>query len=125
MLDPERMVRHISSWLELDDAQTQELTNVVRAAEPQIHALRERAETNRGAIEALDGTARDYGASIQNLAVENGQIATEMTLLMSQLRVDIQSKLTAEQQLKLAEGKERMRRRWAGKRRAPAEETEL
>ena len=43
MLDPERMVRHISSWLELDDAQTQELTNVVRAAEPQIHALRERA----------------------------------------------------------------------------------
>ena len=125
MPDPERMVRHISSWLGLDETQTQELTNVVLAAKPQLLALREKARTNREAIAALDGSASDYGVNIHNLAVENGQIATEMTLLLSQLRVDIHSKLTEQQRQKLAEGADRMRHRRDGKRRAPSGETEL
>jgi Spy/CpxP family protein refolding chaperone len=123
--DPERMVRHISSWLELDEAQTQELANVVLAARPQLLALREKALVNREAIAALDGSASDYGVNIHNLAVENGQIATEMTLLISQLRVDIHSKLTEEQRQMLAEGADRMRHRRDGKRRAQPGETEL
>lgn len=125
MPDPERMVGHISSWLELDETQTQELTNVVLAVKPQLLALREKARANREAIAALDGSASDYGVNIHNLAVENGQIATEMTLLVSQLRVDIHSKLTDEQRQKLTEGANRMRHGRGGQRRAQTSETEL
>ena len=119
MPDPEQMVAHISRWLELDDAQTLELENVVVAAQPQMLALRERARTNRAAIAALDGQASDYSTQIETLAIENGQIATEMTVLVSQLRVDIHSKLTDEQRQRLTEGADHMRRRWDRKRRAP------
>ena len=119
MPDPEQMVAHISRWLELDDAQTKELKNVALVAQPQMLALRERARTNREAIAALDGQASDYGTQIEALAIENGQIATEMTMLVSQLRVDIHSKLTDEQRQKLTEGGDQMRQRWNRKRRAP------
>jgi hypothetical protein len=125
MPDPERMVGHISKMLELDDATTQELANVVLAAKPQMLALREKARANHEAIAALDGTESDYDVSIRALAVESGQIATEMVLLSSQLRVDIQSKLNEEQRLELADGMDRMRHRREGKRRAHSGETEL
>lgn len=123
MPDPERMVRHISAFLELDDATTQELSNVVLAAEPQLRALRDKARANREAIAAVDGSASDYGATIHELALESGQIATETTLLLSQLRVDINSKLSEEQQLQLTERMSNMRHRWGGKRRAHEAET--
>lgn len=122
--DPERMVAHISRWLELDDEQTQELTNVVLAAKPQLMALRERTRANHEAITALDGNDSDYGAKIHSLAAESGQVATEMTLLVSQLRVDIRAKLTEEQRQKLTEGADRMRQRRDGIRRAPGGDTE-
>ena len=122
--DPERMVAHISKWLELDDAQTQELTNVALAAKPQLLALRERARANHEAIAVLDGNDSDYGAKIHSLAAESGQIATEMTLLVSQLRVDIHAKLTEEQRQKLTEGADRLRPRRDGTRRAPGGDTE-
>jgi len=125
MPDPERMVRHISVFLELDDATTEELGNIVLSAKPQLLALREKAQANRDAIAALDGTESDYGVTIHALAVESGQIATESTLLLSQLRVDIRSKLTDEQKLELAEGMDRMRHRREGKRRAHGGEEEL
>ena len=57
----------------------------------------------------MDVNASDYGTKIQSLAAENGEIATEMTLLTSQLRVDIHAKLTPLQQQKLADGAGRMR----------------
>ncbi len=123
MPDPERMVRHLSRMLELDDATTQEIENVVLAAKPQLLALREKARANREAIATVDGTASDYGVTIHALAVESGQIATEMTLLSSQLRVDIHSKLTEEQRQVLAESIGRMRHHREGKRRAHGGET--
>jgi Spy/CpxP family protein refolding chaperone len=121
MQDPERMVGHISRWLELDDMQTQELRNVALAAKPQLQTLRDKALANHEAVIALDGNSGDYAAKIKNLALENGQIATEMTLLASQLRVDIRSKLTEEQRVKLSEGADRMRRGWRGKHLAEEE----
>jgi len=124
MPDPERMVRHISRMLELDDTTTQELTNVVQAAKPQLLALREKARANREAIGATDTTASDYGVTIHALAVESGQIATETTLLLSQLRLDIHSKLTEEQRQALSASMGRMRHHREGKRRAHSGETE-
>jgi len=123
MPDPERMVRHMSRMLELDDATTQEIENVVLAAKPQLLALREKARANREAIATVDGSASDYGVTIHALAVESGQIATEMTLLLSQLRVDIHSKLTEEQRQVLSESIGRMRTHREGKRRAPSGDT--
>jgi len=103
MQDPALMVRHISRWLELDDSRTQELTNLVMAARPQMIALREKARENRSAIAGLDTDARDYPDRLQGLAAKNGEIATEMTVLMGQLRADIHSRLTAEERQKLAD----------------------
>ena len=110
--DPERMVRHISHWLGLDETQTQELSNVAMAAKPLLTSLRDRARANRDAITELKVNASDYGARMKDLAVDNGQLATEMTLLLAQLRLDIYAKLSPEQQQKLANGADEMRRRW-------------
>lgn len=112
MHDPARMVKHISRRLELDAAQAQELSNVVLAVQPQLTALHKKSRTNREAIAALDLDASDYAADIQRLALESGEIATERTLLMSQLRLDIHSRLTPEQQQKLADTTDHMRHRW-------------
>lgn len=123
--DPERMVRHISRWLSLDETQTQELSNVVLAAKPQLQALREKARANHQAITSLDVNASDYGARIENLAIDNGQLATELTLLLAQVRRDIYSKLSPEQQQKLTEGADEMRQRWARRRRGADKEESL
>jgi Spy/CpxP family protein refolding chaperone len=125
MPDPERMVGHISRMLELDELTTQELTNVVLAAQPQLLALREKARANHESVAALNGSESDYSVTIHALAAESGQIATEMTLLASQLRVDIQSKLTKEQRLAMHENMDNMRHRRDGKRRAPSGDAAL
>lgn len=114
MPDPARMVRHISHQLELDESLSQELVQIVQTAKPQLLALHEKARANRVAIEALDIDGSDYSEQIRALAVESGEIATERTLLMSQLRVDIRARLTPEQRQKLAETKSAMRRNREG-----------
>lgn len=112
MPDVARMVRHISHRLELDEAQSEELKNVVLSAKPQLAALRKKSRANREAIAALDLNSSDYAANIQSLAVDSGEIATEMTLLLSQIRLDIHSRLTPEQQQKLADTTDHMRHQW-------------
>jgi len=103
MADPERMIEHMSEQLQLDETQKQELRNAVSAARPQLEALRDREMANRMALQALDTADPDYGVKVQDIAIDNGQIATELTLAMSALRVDIHSKLTPEQQKMLSE----------------------
>ncbi len=74
---------------------------------------------------SLDVSASDYDARIQSLALEKGQLATEVTLLVAQVRADIHSKLTPAQQQKLAEGANRKRQRWQERQRAQADEGQL
>ena len=107
--DPQRMVARISRYLELDEAQHQELENIALAAEPGISALRQRAKDNRAAIAELDPADPGYSAELQNLATESGQIATEMTMALATLKADVHALLTEEQQQKLAEGKSRLK----------------
>ena len=83
------MVARISRYLELDEAQHQELENIALAAEPGISALRQRAKDNRAAIAELDPADPGYSAELQNLATESGQIATEMTMALATLKADV------------------------------------
>jgi len=122
MQNPQRMVQHLSRWLDLDEAQTAELGNVVLATKPQMTELRERVRANHEAIMSLDVNASDYDARVQSLALEKGQLATEMTLLVAQVRVDINSKLTPAQQQTLAEGMNRKRQRWQERQREYADD---
>lgn len=109
MGDPQRMVERMSHWLELDETQQQDLANVWLAAEPQFKSLRNRLRTNRESIAGLKVGNVNYEQDVHTLATENGQLATEMTLLAAQLRADIYARLTPEQQLKFAEGAGKMR----------------
>jgi len=109
MEDPTRMIAHIGRWLELDEQQQQELENIALASKPQLSALRDKGRANHDAIRNLDPASSDYDVSIHALAAENGQIATELTLLMAQLKSDIHAVLTPEQQQQLATGRESLR----------------
>ena len=101
----ERMAVH----LELDETQVQSIENILESARPEFQALRADFRANRKALEALDPAAADYPAAINDIAAENGRLATEGTLLMSRVRNEVHAVLTVEQREKLQQSKQRMR----------------
>lgn len=107
--DFDRMVEHMSRLLELDDAQEQAIGNIVEAVRPEINALRERAAANREALHALNVADTDYDVQLQKLAVENGELATQLTLLQGRVRAQVSGELTPEQQATLSERRAKMR----------------
>lgn len=107
--DFDRMVEHMSRLLELDDAQEQAIRNIVEDARPKAKALRERANANREAIRALNVSDTDYDAKLQKLAAENGEVATQLTLLHGRVRAQVSGELTPEQQATLSERRAKMR----------------
>ncbi len=114
--DPARFVERMARRLDLDDVQEQTIANAIDAAKPEIEALRERSRANRAALRELDATSADYGASLDALSLEQGQIATERSMLMGRLRAEVASVLTEEQRAELSElmdrGRERRQRRF-------------
>ena len=112
-LKVERMAKH----LELDEAQKQSIENILDASRPEFQALRTDFRANRRALDALDPADANYSAAINDIAAENGRLATEGTLLMSRVRNEIHAVLTEEQRAKLEQGKQR--RQGAGERRPP------
>ena len=116
MDDPERMIHGLSRRLDLDEQQQQQLENVALAARPQFDTLRDRARNNHEAIRTLDVEDENYDTRIRELASENGQIATEMTLLGAQLRADIYAILKPDQRQQLREDQDRMQKRFERKR---------
>jgi Spy/CpxP family protein refolding chaperone len=109
--DPERMVEAMVRHLELDDNQAQTVRNIVTAGKPEIDELRSRARANRDAIAALQTSDPDYSARLQNLAEENGYLASQATQLHGRLRAEINAELTPEQQQQLADKAGRMKHR--------------
>ena len=107
--NPELMLEHMADYLDLDDAQRQTVENIIEAHKPQIQALREQARSNREALQSLDASDPAYETTLNNLALSNGELATEGTLLMTRLKTEISAVLTDDQLEKLARGKERMR----------------
>ena len=107
---PGLMLEHIADHLDLDDAQRQAVTNILEAAKPEIEALREQVRANREALAALETDDPAYSAQINDIAISNGQLATEGTLLFTRVRSEVHAVLTDEQLEKLERGKERMRK---------------
>ncbi len=105
----DRMVEHMSRLLELDDAQEQAIRNIVDDARPKAKALHERAKANREAIHALNVSDKDYDVKLQNLAAENGEVATQLTLLHGRVMAQVNGELTPEQQAEMAERRGKMR----------------
>lgn len=89
----ERMTRH----LDLDEIQEAEISNILEAARPEFEALRERGSGNRDAMRELDPVAADYSAKLNDLALRNGQIVTDATLLFGRVRAEVHAVLTPEQ----------------------------
>ena len=109
--NPELMFEHMSDHLDLDATQHDTVQNILEAAKPEIEALREQVRANREALQALDPDDPAYATQLNNLALSNGQLATDGTLLATRIRTEIDAVLTDEQRQKLARGKERMRQR--------------
>ena len=114
---PGLMIEHMADHLDLDDAQRAEVENIVEAAKPEFEALREQARANREALESLTTDDPAYSAQLNDIAMSNGQLATEGTLLFTRVKSEINAVLTEEQREKLARGKERRRQAFAEKRR--------
>ena len=103
MPHPGMMMGRIAERLDLDEAQRESVDNIMNAAKPEIKALRERAKANHEALRAL-GPA---DPEVQNIAISNGELATEATLLFARVRGEIDAVLTDEQRAELAELKDR------------------
>ena len=109
--DPGMMIGRMAEHLDLDDVQRESVKNIMEAAEPELGALREQFSSNREALQALDAGDPE----VQNIALSNGQLATEGTLLFSRIRGEIHAALTDEQLAKAAELKDQ--RKECGERR--------
>ena len=80
--DLEFMIERMADHLDLTDDQRVSIENILQAAKPEIEALRDQARANRDALEALDPSDPAYDATLQNIAISNGELATAGTLLM-------------------------------------------
>ena len=107
MPDPGMMIERMARHLDLDDTQRQSVKNIMEAAKPELKALREQLRANQEALQALDAGDPE----IQNIALSNGQLATEGTLLFSRIRGEVHAVLTEEQLAKAAEIKEQRKER--------------
>jgi Spy/CpxP family protein refolding chaperone len=114
--DPERMVKRLSRKLDLDQAQLQQIGNVVSAAQPEIDALRDRVDANRKALHELDVNDGNHDTRLGVLATEKGAIATEQTLLHGRLKSEINAVLTPEQRQELAASAGKMQDRFRKRR---------
>ena len=106
---PGVMLEHMADHLDLDDTQRENVRSILDAAKPEIDALREQARANREALEALDPGDPAYSTELNDLAVSNGRLASDGTLLFARIRTEVHAVLTEEQLGKLARSKERMR----------------
>mgnify|MGYP001821667869 FL=1 len=103
MPHPGMMMGRLAERLDLDEAQRESVDNIMSAAKPEIKALRERAKANHEALKALG----PGDPEVQNIAISNGELATEATLLFARVRSEIDAVLTDEQRAELAELQDR------------------
>ncbi len=102
---PRMMLEHMADHLDLDDTQRATVRNILEAARPEFQALREQARANREALQALD--AGD--PSVNDIAISNGELATQGTLLAHRVRNEVRAVLTDEQIEKFERSRDRMR----------------
>jgi len=103
MPNPNMITGRLAEKLDLDDTQRDSVENIMDAAKPEIKALREQLRANHDALKTLSADDPE----VQNIALSNGTLATEGTLLFVRVRGEIDAVLTDEQRAQLAELKER------------------
>ncbi|MEM6935478.1 MAG: Spy/CpxP family protein refolding chaperone [Pseudomonadota bacterium] len=111
----ELVLEHMADYLDLTDAQRDSIAAIVETVKPEAQALREQARSNRETMQALDVSDVDYDVVLNEVAISNGDLATQATLLFAEVRQEISGVLTPEQLEKLENARER--RRDAGKSR--------
>lgn len=97
MGNPVHRLERIQKHLDLDETQTQQMSNIFDAARPEIEVLRVALRENREAMRTLDTSDPDYSAKLQNLSTANADLAAKMTLLHGRLRAEVHAVLTPEQ----------------------------
>ena len=110
------MIERMSEHLDLDDTQRQTVENILEAAKPEIEALRDRAKASREAMRELEVDDPNRSSIINNIALENGQIATEGTLLFDRVHSEVLAVLTDEQRQMLEEKKSELKERFENRR---------
>lgn len=106
---PEIMVERLAMTLDLDDAQRDRIRNIIESARPEFMAIRDELRANREALESLDESDPGFAIVLEDIAMSNGQLATEATLVGFRVRSDIHAVLTDEQREKAERGKARMK----------------
>ena len=114
--DPARLVKRITSRLDLDDAQETSINNILEAARPEFEALREKGMANRDAMWELDPASPDYSARLNTLALESGQLVTEAANLLGRVRGEVHAVLTPEQIAEMQAAADNWRERRAERR---------
>ena len=114
--NPERMLEHMADHLDLTEEQRSAVANILQAAQPEIEALRDQIRSNRDAIKDLDPTDAADMATVNNIAISNGELATNATLLAVRVRGEVHAVLSAEQIEKLDRSLKRMKQRKRGRR---------
>lgn len=103
MFNPDRMIKHFSKRLDLDDAQAAEIRGIVDEAMPVMQAAREDMKAGRTRIVELDPTADDYSAQVDALAEQAAQHARAVVTQLGQARLDVNSVLNEEQRAQFDE----------------------
>lgn len=111
----ELVMDHVADYLDLDEAQRDAIAGIIDSVQPEAQVLREQARSNRETIQALDPSDADYDSVLNEVAISNGNLATQATILFAEVRQDVGEVLTPEQLEKLENARER--RRSAGKKR--------
>lgn len=111
MDDPTRMIERLSRHLDLDEAQSVQLQNIVDAARPELERVRDSLDESRSAMRNLDPADPDYSVKTQNLSASIGDLVGQMTLLLGGIRADVHAVLTPEQIAMIEERKSSFRHR--------------
>lgn len=107
--DIDRMLGMLTRRLQLDDVQTQQVSNIVDSAKPEFDLLREQTEANQLAMRALDVADDGYGTELQGLTRKKGELAATGIELFGRVRVEIHAILTPEQRQTFAASLDRQR----------------
>jgi Spy/CpxP family protein refolding chaperone len=89
----DRMVNH----LDLDDAQESSIREIFDESRSDLEDIGKRYRENQMAMEQLEPGDEDYQSSLEVLAVERGEIATEKTILEGTIKSRVNQQLTPDQ----------------------------
>ncbi|MEM6985044.1 MAG: periplasmic heavy metal sensor [Pseudomonadota bacterium] len=103
MFNPDRMVKHFSKRLDLDDAQQAEVRGIVDNTLPVMRAAREDLMAGRTSLVDLDPTSPEYNAEVAALAETAAQHARAVVTQLGQARLDVSEVLNDEQRAEFDE----------------------